>query len=305
MLVNKLTKLIVCTTVIGMTGNLFTEIPVQSLPKIARQQTNILYVNPYLGKDNIQSGTSETNPFQSITYAMQNATPGSIIQLAPGEYSTAERFPIILKPDVTIKGNDFNYGRTVRIKGGGRYLSRSFAGQNVAIVTENNTQIIGVTISNENMRGTGIWIESNNAKISNSSLTQNHREGIFIAGTATPTITNNKIMYNRGNGISITSTSSGIISKNYFAQTGVAINIGGAANPQIFENKIINNRHGILITEKSSPVIENNVITNNNQYGIFMTEQTTAKISNNTLRGNTIDQEISHSFKTIDIVIEK
>ncbi|HEY9701071.1 MAG TPA: DUF1565 domain-containing protein, partial [Allocoleopsis sp.] len=289
MIVNKLTKLIVCTTVIGITGYIFTAIPVQSLPKTARQQTKILYVNPYLGKDNIQSGTNETNPLKSITYAMQKAMPGTIIQLAPGEYSSAERFPIILRADVTLKGNDRNYGKSVKIKGGGTYLSKSFAGQNVAIVTENNTQISGVTISNENMRGTGIWIESNNAKISNSSLTQNHREGIFIAGTATPTITNNQIVYNRGNGLSITSASSGIISNNYFAQTGVAINIGGEANPQIFANKIINNRHGILITDKSQPVIENNVITNNTQYGIFITEQTTAKISNNTLKGNRID----------------
>ncbi len=305
MIVSKLTKLIVCTTVIGISGNLFTEIPGQSLPKIARQQRNILYVNPSQGTDNIQSGTSETNAFKSITYAMQKATPGVIIQLAPGEYSTAEKFPIMLKPDVTLKGNDRNYGKTVKIKGGGTYLSRSFAGQNVAIVTENNTQIIGVTISNENLRGTGIWIESNNAKIINSSLTQNHREGIFIAGSATPTIINNQIVYNRGNGISITSTSSGIISNNYFARTGIAINIGGTANPQILENKIINNRHGILITDKSSPVIENNIIINNSEYGIFITGQTNPTISNNKLKGNMIDQEISHSSNTVDIVIEK
>lgn len=255
-------------------------------------QQRILYVNPQQGTDTASSGQSEAAAFRTITYALQQAQSGTVIQLAAGQYST-ETFPIQLKPGVILKGNEAQQGQGVVITGGGIYASRTFANQNVTVLAAQNSQVLGVTITNPNTRGSGIWVESTNPIIRNSTFTNSNREGIFITGQGEPRIENNQFINNGGNGISVARQAKGEIRGNVFQQTGVALAIGGAATPIVADNQIRNNRDGVVITETARPMLQGNVIENNSEYGIVVIGQAQPSIGSNTLRSNGTDQLIA------------
>jgi parallel beta-helix repeat protein len=240
--------------------------------KIAQQnQQTIIYVDAQKGDDSAGTGVSENSPYRTITYAIQQSQPGTIIQLAPGTYQDGEMFPLKLKKGVSLKGSETDQGKSVIITGGGEFLSKTFAGQDVTIVAGVDSEISGITVTNPNERGTGIWLESSNAKITNSTFIKNNREGLFISGKSQPTIENNQFINNRGNGISIASESGGEIKNNLFDNTGFAITVAGTASPNITNNEIKNNRDGIVVTENSRPKIADNTIENNSEYGVVAT----------------------------------
>ncbi|HEY9706220.1 MAG TPA: COP23 domain-containing protein [Allocoleopsis sp.] len=251
-----------------------------------QNQPTILYVNPTQGKDAISAGESENTPYRTITFALTQAQSGTIIQLAPGQYEEDEVFPIKLKPGVILKGSEKDQGKSVVITGGGEFLSRTFAGQNITILAAVDSKISGITVTNPNLRGTGIWLESSNAIIYNNSLINSNREGIVLTGNSNPRIENNRFINNRGNGISITKDSGGEIISNLFDNTGFAITIGGNATPNVTNNQIQNNRDGIIVAENSSPRIAKNTIANNLEYGIVIVGLRNPEIGKNSDANN-------------------
>ena len=148
--------------------------------------SNLLYVNPSTGNDSASG--SQATPLKTITKATQQATAGSSIRLMPGTYSaaTGEVFPLVVPSNVTVVGDESQKGKGIQITGSGRYLSASFGGQNVTFKLESLSTLKGVTITNNESRGTGIWIESTNPTISNCTLVNCQREGIFATGSAKP-----------------------------------------------------------------------------------------------------------------------
>ncbi|MDY6939668.1 MAG: DUF1565 domain-containing protein [Cyanobacteriota bacterium] len=253
-----------------------TSVKVNALPvsenrseEIAQQ--SILHVNPNTGSDAPTGGT-EFAPLRSITYALQQASSGTVIQLAPGQYS-AESFPLQLKSGVTLRGNDLQQGQGVVVYGGGEYVSRTFLRQNVAIVAANDSQISGITVTNPNLRGTGIWVESTNPTIRNSTFANNHREGIFVTGSGAAIVENNSFIENGGNGMSLAKNAGGEIRGNRFERTGYGIAVGGNATPLIANNQIRNNRSGVIATQSARPVLQGNAIEYNSQYGVVAMAQ--------------------------------
>ena len=258
---------------------------VSSINLVAQQ--TILYVDPKRGIDTANTGKNSNNPLKTITAALEKAQPGTTIQLAPGRYSTGEIFPLKLKPGVTLLGEETGFGQGVIITGGGQHISRSWASQNVTILAGENTEIRGVTITNPNSRGTGIWIENTNPTISHSTFVNNNREGIFVSGTGSPAIENNQFMYNGGNGISVTRQASGEIRGNTFMDTGFALAIGHDSTPLVSNNQIRENRIGLVITQNARPIVQGNSIENNSEYGIAAIGQAEPEVgANNTFRNN-------------------
>jgi parallel beta-helix repeat protein len=276
--------------------------PTQAQPNATQQQASVsgiktaqsqqvIYVNSATGIDAVTAGKDPSIPFRTIAFALQQAQPGNLIQLAAGTYSaqSGEVFPLALKPGVTLKGDVATNGQNVVISGGGRYLSRTFARQNVAVVAEKDSTVVGVTISNSNLRGTGLWIESTNPTVQHSTFTNSHREGIFVTGTATPKIAANVFLKNGGNGISLAHEAQGEIRNNVFQETGFGLAIGGAAAPVVAENKIIQNRDGIFVSQEARPVLRNNAIENNQRDGIAIAACSQAQIDlagSNTFNNN-------------------
>jgi parallel beta-helix repeat protein len=254
----------------------------------------ILYVNPSLGTDADDAGSSENTAFRTITYALQQAQPSTIIQLAAGSYTRdgGEVFPLTIGEGISLRGNESNKGQTVLIIGSGVYLSPSFAGQNVTLRALNGGEIRGITVTNPNTRGTGVWIEQGSPTIRNNTFSNSLREGVFVSGTATPTIADNLFTNNDGNGISLARAAGGEIRDNVIQDTGFGIAIGGTSTPSVRDNQVTGNVDGIVVNNSARPVLRDNVIENNERDGVvaIATAQpdlgTTDSPGGNTIRNN-------------------
>ena len=266
------------TLLIGMTGTTIATPPVVPIPRsaaiqIAQVGTMVLYVNGTSGQDSATAGKAEASPLKTITYALQQAQPGTTIQVSPGSYSAAsgEVFPLILKPGIILRGDEATKGQTTTINGGGQVNTVSLARQNVTIFAMQDSAIRGLSITNPLSRGTGVWVESTNPTIANNTFANSQREGIFMTGTATPVIEGNLFFKNEGNGISVARAAAGVIRNNVMQETGFGVAIGGTATTLIDGNQIISNTDGLYINERAQPVLRGNIIKNNKRDGIVIT----------------------------------
>ncbi|WP_334311631.1 DUF1565 domain-containing protein [Dolichospermum planctonicum] len=255
----------------------------------------IIYVDPVNGLDPDQAGIS-AKTYKTITYALSRAGAGTVIQLAPGNYSS-ESFPIKLKPGVTLRGDESSRGERVVISGGGDYISRSFAKQNITIVADKDTTIEGVTVTNPKERGTGVWVESTNPIIKNSTFINNARDGVFVTGEGSPRIENNQFIGNSANGISITRKSQGEVRNNLFQNNGFGLAIGNDSTTLLTENQIIQNKDGIVISESAKPLLRKNTIQNNKRDGVVLIHEALPDLgTSNNPGGNVIANNGRYNF---------
>jgi len=258
----------------------------KTLSENSISQVNVLFVNPSIGNDTSTNG-SESAPLKTITQALQIAKDNTIIRLAKGTYSAqeGEKFPLIIKSGIVIQGDIRTQGKDIIIQGGGEYLSRFYGSKNVAIVATDNANITGVTVTNSNLRGYGIWIESNQPVVEANTFTGSTQDGIAVTGNATPQIKNNYFYSNGANGITISGTSQAQIEQNTFQNTGFGINIAQDASPQIIGNKISDNRTGVVVQASSSPVLRNNSIFNNKEDGLVVIASSIPDLGNSSSPG--------------------
>jgi parallel beta-helix repeat protein len=280
-------------------------IPVAQIPS-SSQQYNVLFVNSSSGNDS--GNGSEQAPLKTITQALRVVQPGTLILLAPGTYSaqTGETFPLYLKPGTTIKGEPRDRGQSVIIQGGGFFLSRTFARQNVAIVGANQAGLTGVTVTNANPQGYGLWVESTSPVISDNTFTGSDHDGASVVGSSAPILRNNYFYQNGANGITIYGTSRPELLENIFEKTGFGINIAQNAAPRLTGNRVTQNKDGIVIQGKARPTLRGNVVDSNSRDGMVAIAQsrpnlgTSADPGNNTFMGNgQLDINAKTSSETI------
>ncbi|MEH2303206.1 MAG: DUF1565 domain-containing protein [Nostoc sp.] len=280
-------------------GSAIAQIPLTPdsapLGEKTNSQVNVLFVNPSGGNDSTGNG-SESAPVKTITQALRLANTNTVIMLSTGTYSaeTGEIFPLILKPGVSIQGNPSNQGKDIIIQGGGDYLSRSFAGQNVAIVGANQAFLTGVTVTNSNHRGYGLWIESSNPVVAENTFIGSTQDGISVSGNAAPTISKNYFDRNGANGITIAGNSSPQVKENVFHQTGYGINIAQNAAPIVIGNQIQNNRSGIVVQANARPILRNNSIQDNKEDGLVAIAQAMPDLGNASEPGGNAFQNNAH-----------
>jgi parallel beta-helix repeat protein len=269
----------------------------------------VIYVNPVTGRDTAGAGTSAEAPYKTITFALTQAQAGTVIQLAPGSYTkdSGETFPLLLPSGITLKGDESNKGLGTVVIGGGYYTSRTFARQDITILGNNNTVIAGLTVTNPNQRGTGVWVESSNPIIRNNTFTNSVREGVFVTGNGNPTVESNNFVKNQGNGISIARAAQGQIRNNLFQDTGFGLSISGTSTPLVEENQIIQNKDGLYITESAQPILRKNVIQNNTRDGIVSTVNAVPNLGTNDSPGgnlirNNTRYDLNNSTKTQRII---
>lgn len=288
-----LTALLVFTSGIGLLNRDFAiAVTPTASTTVAQTPLNatLLYVNPAAGEDVPNAGRSEASPYRSITYAMQQAQPGTIVQLARGSYTTqtGEVFPILIPAGVTLRGSEAENGQTVAIIGGGTFISKTFARQNTTLRTAGKSEIRGVSVTNPNVRGTGIWIESNDAIVVNSTFSNNNREGIFVTGTANPKIEKNVFLKNGGNGISVANYGKGEIRENLFQNTGFGVAVSENGAPTLVGNRFTENVDGLYLNDTAKPILRNNVIENNRRDGIVITGAAQPDLGSSENAGNNI-----------------
>jgi parallel beta-helix repeat protein len=266
----------------------------QASPLAQAQPKNytVLYVNAQAGNDT--GNGSEVAPFRTITRALQQAAPNTIVKLAPGTYSqqSGEVFPIELKPGVTVQGEPSDRGQNTVIQGSGQFLSKTFARQQITLIGSNRAGLQGVTVSNIHPQGYGLWIESSSPVISDSTFTANGHDGVSIVGNSAPILSNNYFYSNGANGITIYGTSRPELKENIFEKTGFGINIAQNAAPRIIGNRITQNKDGIVVQGNATPILRSNVIDGNDRDGLVAIGEsrpdlgTTADQGNNTFVNN-------------------
>ncbi|NJR38582.1 MAG: DUF1565 domain-containing protein [Leptolyngbyaceae cyanobacterium CSU_1_4] len=185
-----------------------------SSDRVSAPVQQFLFVNPSSGNDAGQ-GLTQRSPFRTVTRALQavqaqNASSVSIIMLATGTYTpeTGEVFPLVMPPGVMLQGDPSTKGQSIVIQGGGTFATATAGRQNVAIV--GTGQIIGVTVSNPNPNGYGVWIESGSPTLANNTFTGSNLAGVAIMGNSTPTLWGNAFSPNQA-GIVVAATAQPVI----------------------------------------------------------------------------------------------
>ena len=252
---------------------------------------NIIYVNPQTGSDRPELG-SNVAPFKTISYAISRAQAGQIIQLAYGTYSSAtgEKFPIRLRPNVTLRGNETTKGKEITILGGGTLLTKSGFPQNVVIALSDRSELRGVTVTNTNPRGYGLWIENASPAIANNTLIDNQQDGALITGKSTAIISANQFFRNGTSGLAIEGEATPEVRGNLFQQTTFGMSIRQEAAPQITENTLTQNQNGILIQANAKPILRGNAIVNNRNYGLTISDAAMPDLGKPNDDGNNIFQ---------------
>lgn len=267
------------------------------------QANQVIFVAPN-GLDT-NSGTSANQPLRSITAAIKkNLGVGTIIQLADGKYTTetSEQFPIKLTTGVILRGNPSNQGKDVIISGGGRFISPTFARQDIAVLASDNSRIEGVTITNANTRGYGLWVESaKNVTITNNTFVKSNHDGVFLTGSSTAEVISNIFIQNGANGISALGTSSGKIQNNTFYNTGFGLAIGQKSQVAVLANRIINNRGGIVVSNLSTPTFRSNLIANNQENGLVVLKDRKGQPTVDLGTSTSLGQNIFQNNKQFDI----
>lgn len=263
----------------------------QTLPQAPPLPDNrpAIFVDAANGSDTRGDG-SRNNPFKTITYAIQRAEAGSVIQLFPGVYSeeSGETFPIRLKAGLTLRGDESTLGEGYLITGGGTYMSPTLGRQNVALLAETGAEVRGVTLRNQGRRGYALWVESASPRILNNSFVGSIHDGIFIAGASNPWVEGNRFYKNGANGISVLGTSQPTIVNNLFQETGFGLTIDQRSAPVVRNNRILQNRTGVIIGGSSRPILRNNLIAQNLETGLTAITNAQPDLGTATDPGNNI-----------------
>ncbi|NJK59830.1 MAG: DUF1565 domain-containing protein [Oscillatoriales cyanobacterium SM2_1_8] len=257
-------------------------------------QERRVFVTP-TGQD---GNTCSSQPFRTVTAALRVCgQSGTVVQVGPGTYSQGETFPLQVPDGVTLLGNPQTKGQGIVVRGGGRYLSRTFASQNVAVVLGNQAQLQGLTVINPGDRGYGVWLESaRDAIVAHNTLRDSVHDGLFLTGSTTALVVDNVFTGNRGSGISAVGSSRGEIRNNVLENTGFGLSIGKTAEVVLLQNRIVRNVEGVVISDGAAPSLRGNTIADNQRNGLVVLSHragnsgpdlgTTADPGRNTFGGN-------------------
>ncbi|HEY9737150.1 MAG TPA: DUF1565 domain-containing protein, partial [Trichocoleus sp.] len=235
----------------------------------ATPQYTLIHVNAVAGSDTTGNGT-QMQPLKTISRALQNATPGTVIVLAAGEYSaaTGETFPLQLRPGVTIQGAPGPNRGGVVIRGGGTYMSPSQGLENVAVLAADRAGLGNVVVTNPNAQGHGVWVEAGSPILQDNVFAASGQAGVYIAGPGAATIQRNYFTGNGVAGLVISGASQTAVLGNVFENTGIGIQVAPGAAPRIQENRIVQNQDGLILQANARPVLENNTIARNRRNGL-------------------------------------
>lgn len=260
-----------------------------SQPTNHQQAVTILHVSPTKGNDAKGNGSQQA-PLKTITHALAIAQPNTVILLAPGTYTTktGEAFPLKLKAGVTLQGNPQLRGQGIVIQGGGEFVSPTFASQNIAILGADGAGLAGVTVTNPNSRGYGLWIESTNPLVTDNTFTGNKHDGVAVVGSSVSIVRNNHFSANQSNGISVLSAATPQIQGNVFEQNNFGINIAQHAAPTLIDNRILRNQDGIVVQAEARPTLRRNLFEGNRRDGLVAIAHSLPDLGTSTESGDNI-----------------
>ncbi len=259
--------------------------------RLGAQPTAVIYVDPHRGNDQTADGTAD-KPYKTITSALSNHrhTRTATIKLAQGTYSTAtgEVFPLVIPSEITVLGNEAQRGAGVIIQGGGHFRSLFLGQQNVAVVLQDRAALRGVTVTNNNPRGFGVWIEKGSPTVSHSTLIHNTQDGLSITGRTGGSVINNVLRSNGANAITVEQLASPEIRHNVIVGNGFGISIRQNSAPQIIGNQILRNRDGVIVQGQARPLLRSNQIRENGRSGLVVLGQAIPDLGTASYQGQNV-----------------
>lgn len=240
--------------------------------------TGTLYVNAADGNDANNGITPET-AFATIQKAIDTASEGDTIRVAPGTYVENIR---IQKEGLTIHG-------------AGPELTTIDGGENGHVVVFNpaSGSISGFMITNSggNPRySAGVFTSQANVNIENCVISNNNC-GITYSSNSSGIIANNRVANNSGHGIEMMTNSHATMTNNVIAHNSRSGIYCKDSSP-IINNTIVNNGFcGIQCAPQADQIIANNIICAN-EFGILVvggecSAVPQVKLSHNNVWGNT------------------
>ncbi len=252
----------------------------------AQAEIQTIFVNAAAGSDRAEG--LESQPLQTVTHALEVASPNTVIVLAPGLYTQAsgEVFPLQLKPGVTIQGTPGSGNRTAIIQGGGEFESATRSQQNATIVAADRAGIAQVAVSNPD--GYGLWVESASPTIIESAFVGSRRAGIYVTDSS-PRVQGSFFSGNKVAGMIVFGVSSATIHGNTFDSTGDAIRVVDGATPEIVGNSMTNNDASLVLIGDASPIVRDNRVVGNRRDDVVAVSARTRDIMSSTVLA---DEEI-------------
>ncbi len=241
----------------------------RTMPAATPQTHPLVHVNASAGSDTSGDG-SQLRPYQTITHALQIATPNTIVLLAPGEYSEAsgEAFPIQLRTGVTVQGApNGGLGQTV-IRGSGIFASTTAGMVQATLVGADGAGLGHVTVTNTSTAGYGLVVEAGRPAIRQNQFVGSGYGGVYVSGPSTPLLEGNQFSGNGVVGLVLSGQSAAEVRGNRFEQTGIGIRVAPGAQPQIVNNTIVQNQEGLILDGSANPILQDNVIAQNRRNGV-------------------------------------
>ena len=232
----------------------------------------VLQVDPQQGDDRATGEASA--PVKTIGQALRLAVEGTVIRLSEGRYTaeSGEEFPLRVPAGVTLIGNVNTRGAAIVISGGGAIDSPAFGQQTVTLALEAAAQLRGITLTNPLPQGTGIWVEFaeplTSSTIAHCTIVRCEREGIFVAGAATPAIAHCLLQANRAGGIAFVRYAKGEVRRCTILENRFGIVLSDRSAPLLIDNQISQNQTGILVSGTARPVLRQNAIVHNSRAGL-------------------------------------
>lgn len=241
----------------------------RTTPATTPQTHPLVHVNARAGSDTSGDG-SQLRPYQTITHALQRATPNAIVLLAPGEYSEAngERFPIQLRTGVTVQGApNGGLGQTV-IRGSGIFASTTAGMVQATLVGADGAGLGHVTVTNTSTAGYGLVVEAGRPAIRQNQFVGSGYGGMYVSGHSAPVLEGNQFSGNGVVGLVLSGQTAAEVRGNRFEQTGIGIRVAPGAQPQIVNNTIVQNQEGLILDGSANPILQDNVIAQNRRNGV-------------------------------------
>ena len=153
------------------------------------------------------------------------------------------------------------------------------AGQ-VILVNCNNISVENLDLSNTCV-GVELW-QTEDSIISNNSVSNNNRHGIYLDDSSNNNITGNNVCNNNRYGIRHGSSCNNNITGNNVRNNDGGIYLWDSSNNNITGNNVgSNNRDGIHLCDSSNNNITGNNVSDNNEYGICLSSSSNNIITRN------------------------
>ncbi len=186
--------------------------------------------------------------FSTIQAAIDAASPGDAIEVAPGIYHEH----LIVDRELSLEGEN----KSITIIDGNDV-------GNVIYIAANNVTVSGFTVQRSGRSfNSGIFLQSSVNSVINGNIITNNEWGIWLENTTHNIVTGNTVTNSDYSGI-------------YLGDSNGNVIVG---------NTMVSNRYGVWLERSSKAnVIDRNVLTNNTR-GIYVVAPST----NNTVSGNTL-----------------